>query len=251
MIRQKSFLRLIGGSLGETTFTKRDDGYRVQEKKVLPAGKFKNDPKYKWMRDNATEFTRASSGGKTMRKAFNTLVEHAKDIRAISRLQKRMREVISADTMNQKGERNLVDGNLHLLEGFQFNNDADLTTVLFEDFATTIDRVAGHLTADLPVLNPLKDIKAPRGTTHFEIVSAASEMNFESGKTVTDTKVSAMFPYDRPPTTPISNVHTLIAASTNVLVIIGGIKFYQFFNGVMNPLNGTPNALQILLVSKV
>ena len=45
MIQQKGFIRLTGGSMGDTTFIKSANGtYRAQEEKVLPKSKFKNDP---------------------------------------------------------------------------------------------------------------------------------------------------------------------------------------------------------------
>ena len=252
MIKQKGFLRLVGGSLGETTFLKSVDGYRAQEKRVVPEGQFKNDPRLQKVRENATEFTRVASGGKTIRSAFNELVKQASDNRVTSRLQKRLHEVINSDTGNPHGHRNLVDGNTRLLEKFEFNGKTDLKRVLFPDFTSTVDRVAGHLTVGLGIVDPLSQMKVPKGTTHFQIVSAASEMNFESTNTVTDYKQSAMLPYGSTPTPVISNVHSLTPASTNILVVVAGIRFYELFNGVMSPVsNGKSNALSILQVSKV
>ena len=252
MIKQKGFLRLKGGSLGETTFVKSVDGYRAQEKLNVPAGKFLTDPAFESARENASEFSRAGTAGKTLRFALNILVSVAKDNRMTSRLLKKIREVMDADTVSPRGKRNLVDGNIRLLERFQFNANSDLQSVLHQDFGSTIDRVTGQLTVTMPVLNPLEAVKAPKGTTHFEIVSAGTEINFEQATSNTDAKVSAKLPWDATPTVAINNVHAVTANSTNILIIAAGIRFYKQFNGFMKPLNaGKENALSIIQVNKV
>ena len=252
MIKQQGFLRLTGGSLGQTTFVKSKDGYRAQEKKIVPAGKFLTDPSFESARENASEFGRAGTAGKTIRFALKNLVQVAKDNRMASRMLKKLREVMDADTVSPRGQRNLTDGNIKLLEKFEFNGNSQLMAVLNQDFGSTIDRVTGQLTVTLPVLNPLGDITPPVGTTHFEIVSAGTEINFEQGTTKTDTKVSAMFTWDATPTTAINNVHALTANSTNILIIAAGIRFYKQFNGFTKPVNGSQaNALAIVQASKV
>ena len=42
--------------MGKTTFVKSRDGFRAQEKVIVPAGRFQNAPSFARGRENASEF---------------------------------------------------------------------------------------------------------------------------------------------------------------------------------------------------
>jgi hypothetical protein len=52
-----------------------------------------------------------------------------------------MVKVIQADTVSERGLRNVIDGEAELLFGFEFNIRGKLGTTLFAPFVATIDRV--------------------------------------------------------------------------------------------------------------
>ena len=252
MIKQKGFIRLTGGSLGETTFVKSQDGYRAQEKKVTSPGKFKTDPKMASVRENASEFGSAATAGRVLRNSVNSLVQTAKDNRMVSRLAQAIRKVMSMDTVSPHGQRNLLDGDLTKLVGFQFNLKSNTKTMYPGDFTSAVNRVTGELSLTIPVFDPLEVmLDAPTSATHFEIVSAGSEVDFALHSAKTDTKVSAKFPLSHTPTTAIANVHATTANSTKPLFLVFGIRFYKVFNGFTTSLNaGGDNALTILQANK-
>ena len=93
-------------------------------------------------------------------------------------------------------------------------------------------------------------IAAPNGATHFKIVSAGAEIDFENETFVMDTQATALLPWDATATAIISLANTVTANSTHPLFLALGIEFYQEVNGQMYPLkNGAFNPLALVKVS--
>jgi hypothetical protein len=167
----------------------------------------------------------------------------------VSRLTTDFIDVIQADTTNPRGQRNVIDGEAELLEGFDFNINGKLGTTLYAPFTATIDRVAGTLTANLPAFIPLNMIAAPAGTTHYKIVSAGAEVDFENEAFVVDAKDSGVLPWDGVATAVINLANAVTANSVHPLFLALGIEFYQQVNGQMYSLkNGAYNALSLVKV---
>jgi hypothetical protein len=59
------------------------------------------------------------------------LLQNAKDKRVASRLTKDLVAITKTDTINARGLRTLQDGNLNLLENFDFNLNGKLGATLF------------------------------------------------------------------------------------------------------------------------
>ncbi|MEI2739934.1 MAG: hypothetical protein V9F01_14265 [Chitinophagaceae bacterium] len=80
-----------------------------------------------------------------MRNSIRAMLQNASDSRMVSRLTQKMVEVIQEDATNPRGQRNVIDGEAELLEGFEFNISGKLGTTLYAPYTATIDRVAGTL----------------------------------------------------------------------------------------------------------
>lgn len=248
MARQKGIIKL-DGTIGDITFYKSRDGYLAREKGGIPADRIANDPAFQRTRENGAEFGRAGKAGKVLRNAIRALLQNASDARMVSRLTTEMVRVIQEDTTNTRGLRNVIDGEAELLTGFDFNNNGKLGTTLYAPFTATIDRVAGTLTANLPAFVPMNMIAAPGGTSHFKIISAGAEIDFENESFVADTKETAILPWDGNATAVINLVNAVTANSTHPLFLALGIEFYQQVNGQMYPLkNGAYNALSLVAI---
>ena len=249
MARQKGIIKL-DGTIGDITFYKSKDGYLAREKGGIPADRIANDPNFQRTRENGAEFGRAGKAGKVLRNAIRGLLQNAKDGRVVSRLTTEMVKVIQEDATNPRGLRNVIDGESELLQGFDFNINAKLGTTLYAPFTATIDRVAGTLTANIPSFIPVNMIAAPGGTTHFKIVSAGVEIDFENETFVTDVHETAELPWDSTATAVINDANAVTANSTHPLFLLIGVQFYQDVNGVKYPLkNGAFNALSIVKVN--
>jgi hypothetical protein len=248
MAKQKGIMKLEG-TIGGITFYKGKEGYLAKEKSGVPADRIKNDPVFQRTRENGAEFGRAGKAGKVLRTAFRALLQNTADSRMVSRLTTEFIKVIQEDVTNPRGQRNVIDGEAELLESFDFNISGKLGTTLYAPFTSVIDRVSGTLTVSLPAFVPINMIAAPGGATHFKIISAGAEIDFENEVYVADTKASNILPWDANPTAVINLANAVTANSTKPLFLALGIEFYQQVNGQMYSLkNGAYNALSLVKV---
>jgi hypothetical protein len=251
MAKQKGIMKLEG-TIGDITFYKTEDGYIAKENAPVSAARIATDPAFQRTRENNAEFGRAGKATKTLRNAVRTLLQQAKDSRVSSRLTAEMMKVIKADATSIRGMRNVIDGEVELLQGFDFNTNAKLGTTIYAPYTSTIDRVAGTLSVAIPSFSPAESITAPAGSTHFNIVSMGAEVDFENETFITDTKESGILPWDNTATAILNLANAVPANSTHPLFLLLGIQFFQQVNGINYPLkNGTFNALSLVKVSGV
>lgn len=249
MAKQKGIIKLDGTIGGITFYKSTQDGYLAREKGGVSGDRIANDPNFQRTRENGDEFGRAGKAGKLLRNSIRAMLQNASDSRMVSRLTQKMVEVIQEDATNPRGHRNVIDGEAELLEGFEFNITGKLGTTLYAPFTSTIDRVAGTLAVSIPAFVPLNMIAAPGGSTHFKIVSAGTEVDFENETYIVATSETAVLPWDTTATAVINLSNAVTANSTHPLFLALGIEFYQEVNGQMYPLkNGAYNALALVKV---
>ncbi len=248
MARQSGIIKLKG-TIGGVTFYKSKDGYLAREKGGIDASRIKNDPAFQRTRENGSEFGRAGTAGKVLRNSIRVLLLKASDFRMVSRLTQEMVKVIQMDSTNPRGQRNVIDGEAELLQGFDFNLNGKLGTTFFAPSEVTLDRVTGEAKVDIEAFTPQIAIAAPGGTTHFKILSAAMEVDFENEVFITKTSESALYPWDNVEVAASSLENDLTANSTHPLFFVLGVEFFQDVNGEKYPLkNGAYNALQIVKI---
>jgi hypothetical protein len=249
MARQKGIIKLKG-TIGDITFYKTQDGHLAREKGGIDASRIASDPAFQRTRENGSEFGRAGKAGKILRTALRALLLNSADGRMVSRLTQAMVKVIQADVTSVRGLRNVIDGEAELLAGFEFNIRGKLGTSLFAPFVGAIDRVTGEITIDLVPFIPSNMIAAASGTTHFKIISAGAEIDFEAETFVATNSETAILPWDAVPTVAISHTNMVTPNSAKPLFLALGVEFYQQVNGTMYPLkNGSYNPLALVQVS--
>lgn len=240
MAKQTGIIKLKG-TIGGISFYKTSDGHLAREKGGVDKKRIQNDPAFQRTRENGSEFGRAGKGGKVLR--------NAKDKRVVSRLTKDLVAITKTDTINDRGLRTLQDGNLSLLENFEFNLNGKLGATLFATYSKAFDRVSGEATLSIAAFSPTIRIAAPSGTTHFKVVMGAAELDFENETSVFESDETAISPYDAANTAPIAMTATITANSVLPVVQVLGIEFYQEVNGQIYPLkNGAYNALSVVIV---
>ena len=249
MAQQKGILPLKG-TIGNITFYKSKDGYLAREKTSINAERIANDPAFARTRENGAEFGRAGQAGKILRTALRSLLLNTADSRMLSRLTREMMKVIQADATNERGLRNVIDGEAELLEGFEFNASSKLGTSLFAPYEATINRVSGELLITIPSFIPVNMVAAPSGATHFKLVSAGVEIDFENKVYVVAFGNSNSLPINSAATAAMNLNHQVTANSTKPLFLVLGIEFYQEVNGNEYSLkNGAFNALSLVKVN--
>ena len=248
MARQRGIFPLEG-TIGNVTFLKTRDGYLAKEKTHIPASRIANDPAFQRTRENNQEFGRAGKAAKLFGAIFRAVVNGGRDSRMTSRLMKVMMAVIKMDLVNTRGLRNVIDGEAQLLDGFEFNANSKITTVIYVPYASSIDRVTGVLKVDFPVYVPMQMINAPVGTTHYRIIAAGGEIDFQQQQYNLSTDGTAFLDWDSMNTAPFSLSCNLPVNSTQPLFLALGIEFYQEVNGTMYHLkNGSYNGLGVIKV---
>lgn len=249
MARQKGIIKLEG-EIGDIAFFKtKDGGYMAREKTGVSGDRVKNDPAFERTRENGAEFGRAGVAGKVLRAAFRPLILKKGDSRMVSRLTQEMVKVLQADAVSVRGKRNVLDGELELLKGFEFNLSGPLGQTFFAPYNAVIDRVAGTLTITVPPFIPNIMAIAPEGATHFKLNAGGSEVDFEAESYLTSTASSeaiVLGPQEQPAINLVMNVPP---ASTKPLFLLLGIEFVQVMNGVSYPLKtGVSNSLALVAV---
>lgn len=249
MARQKGIIKLKG-SIGDITFYKTKDGYLAREKGGIDKERFQSDPKFQRTRENAAEFGRAGKASRTLCSAIRPVLNKTQDSKMISRLVREMMKVIKADATSNRGERNVLDGELVLLQGFDFNANAPIGTTIYAPFTASLDRASTD--GEILVSNFVPDaqLMAPRGTTHFRFISAIAEVDFLNDTFWVETRSSTIQAYN---SVSVSSVHLSLSlgngGTTNPLFLLFGIEFLQEVNGNHYALNnGAHNSLSLVQV---
>ncbi len=251
MAKQVSIFKLNGTIDGVTFYKTSKDGHLAKAKGGVAKTKLLTDPKFARTRENMAEFGSAGKSGKILRDSIESIVNQAKDNRMISRLLKLMVGIAHTDITNARGQRAAQFGQLQELNGFNFNENAKLSTGLSSPFSVTMDRVTGKLSIDIPSFVPMDSLKFPNGATCFKIVSAGSEVDFARGIFNSDIQHSAKYNIDNAPTPPIQLNHQLTANSALPEFMVLGFQFFQETNAQLYSLkNGAYNSSAIFCVEK-
>lgn len=251
MAKQSGIIKLER-TIGDISFYKSQDGLLARAKGGVSADRIQNDPSFQRTRENMDEFGRAGAAGKLLRMAFRSYLQNAADSRMVSRLTKALTGVIKADATNPRGQRNVLDGELEMLEGFEFNDNGKLSATLYTSYTATINRVSGMLQARFMPFSPANAIAAPEGATHLKFIFCGAAIDFEAGifESVTDESDEMVISQAVVPAVDLAI--SIPANSTHPLFIVLGIEFYQQVNGVSYPLkSGRYNPLAIVKVSGV
>jgi len=238
------------GKVGQASFYKtRKKGYLVRQKGGVSAARMASDPAFANTRKNAAEFGRAGVANKLLRNAFSPLLTNSRSGGATQRLSRQFMKVVQADTAGNFGDRIVQHHNVTTLEGFEFNADALLSTIMTAPFTALIDRATGHLTLTMASYLPQLTIRAPQSATHYKIVIGAAEIDFVNGAAVKmDQQYSAVLPLDTNPTTALNLQAAVTPASALPLFFVLGIQFFIMVNNHLNPVQSS-SALQLVKLS--
>jgi hypothetical protein len=240
----------LKGTIGNITFYQSKAGHLARGKGGLNADRIATDPAFVRTRENGAEFGRAGKAGKLLRTAFRALLLNIGDSYLTARLSSAMLKVVQADATNVRGKRNVIDGEAELLKGFEFNNNGRLGGTLYAPFTAGIDRAAGTLKVDIPAFIPINMLASPAGATHFKILVAGAEIDFEAETFINASAASAELAINATATEVMNLSVNVTANSTKPLFLVLGVEFYQQVNGALYSLkNGAFNALAVVEVS--
>lgn len=232
------------GTIGNMTFAHTKNGVVVREKTTLNKARIDTDPAYARTRENNADFKTAAKSAKLLSSAFRASLPGARDSGIFTRSLKFMKQALNFDTTNVRGKRNVVDGQLSVMEGFNFNAGSPLDSILFVPYTATITRTSGEIEVVLPAYIPVDSMIAPVNATHFRIIATGAELNFTDYQEVHDKQQTVDLALNSTATTPVTLTCTLPANSTQPLVLALGIEFLMESGATKYPLkDGSAHAI--------
>lgn len=246
MAKQAGILTMEG-SIGNISFFKTKDGFLARQKGGVSGQRIATDPAFARTRENMAEFAKAGKASKLLRNALRGIVVKASDSRMNSRLTSKMMEVIQLDAVNTRGQRNVIDGEVMLLESFEFNRQGKLSGSFYAPFTAAINRAGGKATVDIPSFVPANMISFPQGCTDWRLTVMSTAVNFETEVYESNAAESA-FGVNNNVATAVIHLETSFTAGTPDPVFLAlAIEFLQEVNGIKYPLlNGGFNACAIV-----
>lgn len=234
----------LRGTIQEMTFAHTKNGVVVKKKTSVTKERMDTDPAYVRTRESMADFKTASKSAKLLFTAFRNSIPAAKDSELFTRTQALMREAMSFDTSHGRGLKTVADGKPTLLEGFNFNTNSRLESLMFVEFTTTIDRVTGEVEVSLPAYVAEDVIVAPQGATHYRIVATAAELNFTDFAQQHNKQETGYLPLDNQATAASTLTCIVPENSTHPLAVSIGIEFFIDDNGTKYPLkDGSAHAV--------
>jgi hypothetical protein len=160
-----------------------------------------------------------------------------------------MGQVKNLDSVSARGDRNVAEGLTdaaakQLLKGFDFNAKAPLGTVLNAGIMVT----ASTGVVAFSSFNPLEQLRAPEGASHFTMQSGFLRLDFETGASSLSLSPELEFPLAPSVLTPVLTPSS-VPTGTGVNIYVLLLAFFQEVNGFKYLLNnGAYNVLHILEV---
>ena len=249
MARQGGLLKVVG-KLDDLSFYKSADGFLVRTKGGVSADRINSDPTFQRTRENNTEFGMSAAAGKLLRTSVRNLMMTASDNRVTARLTRLMTDVKNLDAANERGERHVHEGfdlpeGKAVLKGFNFNDRAILSGILFK--AHALNTTTGAL--DITSLVPTMDIVSAPGATHVNIKAGWSKVDFATGEFETVISNAVNLPINSTTSDVALTQAAAPTLATGISVFTLQIEFFQEVNGNQYSLkNGGYNALAVIEV---
>lgn len=249
MAKLRSLIKMEG-TMDDLTFYKGTDGYFVRTKGGVSRNRIMNDPAFARTRENGSEFGSIAGSGKLLRSGLGPMLFKAKDSKLTSRLVKVMGQIKNLDSVNVRGARNVADGlnntfSTALLEGFDFNARAGMSTVL--NSQVLVDVLDGSISVS--EFDPLQQMRAADGATHFSLQAGFLKVDFANAVYELTQSAELIFPLVTGLIAPVltpTTVPTVTGTGFHVLLI----EFFQEINGVKYLLNnGAFNVLNVVKLS--
>jgi hypothetical protein len=195
------------------------------------------------------EFTTATKSSSLIKNGFSTVIRDCPDCRRTGLLTRAVMQVMHSDVINNWGQRNVRDGDLHLLTGYEFNERNPVERILRDKAHATINPVTGFCLVTIPTLVPEDDLYYAGSYTHVRFTVAAGCFDFEQENCQTSVTRTAYLQRDAPTTIELA-AGVPVRDGCPILLLLG-IEFFKAVNGKYYEARyGGQLALQIMAVER-
>ena len=198
---------------------------------------------------NVLEFTRASKDGRLIRQAFCSVMNGSRDCLSSGKLTQALMKVIQSDNSNDWGKRTVHDGDLQLLQGFEFNGRKEVRRILKKSMETSINAVTGFCRVAIDSLLPMQDLCYEANYAYVRFTAAAATFDFQQENCIRSVARTDYLPFDK-------RVSIALMPMVNIqdgcpVLLLLGIEFFGKINGFYYPIRtGGSLALQIVQVDR-
>ena len=228
----------LSGTLGNTTYFRTRNGFTARVRTRLNKASMDANPNFQALRDQGLEFTRALKATKLVNNTFAEILSNAKDGRTSNRLTSLFNKVVKLDRINPRGKRNVLDGELELITGFEFNDRVSLSSTLAITPEISINRATGEIKLVIAAFIPFTALKFPQNATHFKISMAAGAINFETEEKESKTIEGVFQEISKEALPETSLTLNLLPGSSLPILVVVKLTFATEINGIMEAAGG-------------
>jgi hypothetical protein len=221
------------GTIGDHTFYRTKNGTFVRQKTSLTKDRVMNDPEFIRVRENMAEFGQSLIAGKFLRKQLLPFIDRCRNGAMPKRINSLLLQAIKLDKVNPSGKRNVLDGEISLLQDFEFNNTTSLSAVLHADITASFERSTGEASVSIASFVPESALLYMPGATHVRISIAAAAVNFATHEAQKQFSDGDYLPISKQPTGPLTMSVSLPAGVTDPVLLLLKLQYYQEVNGDM------------------
>ena len=177
----------FSGSFGGFSFYKMkgSDKVIVRGKTGPSAEKVKTGAEFTGTRKQQKQFGGCSTTARSIRDSMRS-IEHLKDYRLHSHINKLNMAIADMDTENDRGKRSLIfSKGLHLFEGLSLNRNITLDAVVTTPIVYSLNRAGHSATLQLPALSPGLNFTNPWGHPFYRFrmnLGVVRDMIFVQGR---------------------------------------------------------------------
>lgn len=187
MPKQKGIVPMSGSTSGLTYYRHKYFGDLVRTTGRTSRHELKTGENYAITRLNNEEFGRASTHGKTIRRAFIGLIDHCRDGRMNTNLVRLLKEILVKDIVSAFGKRDLDKDSLCALQHFELDQDC-LASKIFD---LPVETKTGA--NEMDIFSGITISRKPAGAVAWKLVSVAACIDFTDKSFSIDKKDSDLF----------------------------------------------------------
>jgi hypothetical protein len=240
----------LRGNLGNLSYYTDRNGRNIVRSKGGPSKKaVLKHRNFERTRESCADFGAASSVAAVVRRAFLPYLKWTSESDYFNRLVGLVRMIQRTDQTNIRGTKNILSGNVYMLEDFEFNANRHLANTLDTEITPYVDKATGNTIVSFSSFTPSTHLAVPKGATHFQLIAQAVTLDTEEERSARTTQIGPLLDINSTETGIIELDLQLNTQEEGILAIAAGILFYK--EEMEIPLSIRDGALKIISIERV